>query len=66
MSEARLKLNLFRLRKGEQLEAVETYYVFGRTPAGGTVARVVIEKDLDLRKNDTLIFAFTTEKAREE
>ena len=66
MSEARLKLNLFRLRKGEQLEAVETYYVLGRTPAGGTVARVVIEKDLDLRKNDTLIFAFTTEKAREE
>ena len=66
MSEARLKLNLFRLRKGEQLEAVETYYVLGRTPAGGTVARVVIEKDLDLRKNDTLIFDFTTEKAREE
>ena len=66
MSEARLKLNLFRLRKGEQVEAVETYYVLGRKPAGGMVARVVIEKDLDLRKNDTLIFDFTTEKAREK
>ena len=63
MSEARLKLNLFRLRKGEQVEAVETYYVLGRKPAGGMVARVVIEQDLDLRKSDTLIFDFTGEKA---
>ena len=63
MSEARLKLNLFRLRKGEQAEAVETYYVLGRKPAGGMVARVVIEQDLDLRKSDTLIFDFTGEKA---
>jgi hypothetical protein len=46
------------LRKGEQPEAVETYYVLGCKPAGGMVARVVIEADLDLRKHDTLIFDF--------
>ena len=63
MAETRLRLNLFHLRKGEQPEAVETYYVLGRKLAGGTVARVVIERDLDLRKHDTLIFDFKTEPA---
>ena len=61
MAETKLRLNLFRLRKGEQPEAVETYYILGRTPAGGIVARVIIEEDLDLHKNDTLIFDFTTD-----
>jgi hypothetical protein len=51
------------LRNGEHLEAVETYYVLGRKPAGGTVARVVIHEDLDLHENDTLIFDFTNEVA---
>jgi len=63
MSETRLRLNLFRLRKGEHPEAGETFYVLGRKPAGGTIARVVIEEDLDLRKHDTLVFGFTNEKA---
>lgn len=63
MSETKLRLNLSRLRKGEQLEAVETFYVLGRRPAGGMVARVIIEDDLDLRKHDTLIFDFTNERA---
>ena len=63
MSETRLKLNLFRIRNGEQPEAAETYYVLGRKPAGGMVARVIIEEDLDLRKHDTLIFDFTSEPA---
>ena len=63
MAETKLRLNLFHLRKGEQPEAVEPYYVFGRKPAGGMVARVFIEEDLDLRKHDTLIFDFTNEKA---
>ncbi len=63
MSETKLRLNLSRLRKGEQLEAVETFYVLGRRPAGGMVARVIIEEDLDLRKHDTLIFDFTNERA---
>ncbi len=63
MPEARLKLNLIRIRKGEQPQAVETYYVLGRKPAGGMVARVIIEEDLDLRKNDTLVFDFTNETA---
>ncbi len=63
MPETRLKLNLLRIRKGEQPQAVETYYVLGRKPAGGMVARVIIEGDLDLRKNDTLVFDFTNEKA---
>jgi len=61
--EARLKLNLFRIRKGEQPQAVETYYVLGHKPAGGMVARVIIEEDLDLRRNDTLVFDFTNETA---
>ena len=30
----RLRLNLLHLRKGKQLEAVETYYVLGRKSAG--------------------------------
>jgi len=63
MSETKLRLNLFRLRKGEQPEAVETYYVLGHKPAGGMIARVIIEEDLDLRKHDTLIFDFTNEQA---
>lgn len=63
MPEARLKLNLFRIRKGEQPQAVETYYVLGHKPAGGMVARVIIEEDLDLRRNDTLVFDFTNETA---
>jgi hypothetical protein len=62
MPETRLKLNLFRLRNGEQPEAVETYYVLGCKPAGGIVARVIIAEDLDLHKNDTLIFDFTSEQ----
>jgi len=61
--EARLKLNLLRIRKGEQPQVVETYYVLGRKPAGGMVARVIIEEDLDLRKNDTLVFDFTNATA---
>lgn len=65
MSEPRLKLNLFRIRKGEQPEAVQLYYVLGRKPAGGMVARVIIEEDLDLHKNDTLVFDFTTEPCTE-
>ena len=63
MPGTKLRLTLFRLRKGEQPEAVETYYVLGRRPAGGMVARVIIEEDLDLRKNDTLIFDFTADPA---
>jgi hypothetical protein len=63
MPEARLRLTLLHSRKGEQPEAVETYYVLGRKPAGGMVARVVIKADLDLRKHDTLIFDFTSEPA---
>jgi len=61
MAETKLRLTLFCLRKGEQPETVETYYVLGRKPAGGMVARVIIEEDLDLRRNDTLIFDFTTD-----
>ncbi len=63
MPETKLRLNLFRLRKGEQPEAVETYYVLGRRPAGGMIARVIIEEDLDLRRHDTLILDFTNEQA---
>jgi hypothetical protein len=55
----KLKLNLFRRRKGEEVEAIEAFYVLGRKPAGGMVARVVIEEDLELRKDDTLVFDFT-------
>jgi len=44
-------------------EAIETYYVLGRKPAGGLVARVTVEEDLDLRKHDTLIFDFTNKQA---
>jgi hypothetical protein len=51
------------LRKGKQLEVVETYYVLGRKPAGGILARFVIDGDLGLRKHDTLIFYFTNEVA---
>ena len=61
MPEARLRLNLLHLRKGEQPEAVETYYVLGRKPAGGMVARVVVPEDLTLTKGDTLVFDFTNE-----
>lgn len=63
MSETRLRLTFFHLRKGAQPEAVETYYVLGRRPAGGMIARVIIEEDLDLRKHDILIFDFTNEQA---
>ena len=59
MSESRLKLNLFRIREGEQPEAIQLYYVLGRKPAGGMVARVIIKEDLDLHKNDILVFDFT-------
>ena len=61
MEGTKLRLNLFRLRNGAQPEAFETYYVLSRRPAGGMVARVIIEKDLDLHKNDTVIFDFTTD-----
>ena len=62
MSETRLKLNLVHMRLGKEPAAVETYYVLGRKPAGGMIARVIIEEDSDLRKNDTLVFDFTNEK----
>ena len=61
MEGTKLRLNLFRLQNGAQPEAFETYYVLSRRPAGCMVARVIIEKDLDLRKNDTMIFDFTTD-----
>jgi hypothetical protein len=57
----KLRLNLFHMRKGESPEAIEAYYILGKKPAGGMVARVVIEEDLVLRKTDTLVFDFTTE-----
>jgi hypothetical protein len=59
MPETRLKLNLIRLRKGQHPEAVKTYSVLGRKPAGGMVARVIIEAEPDLRKHGTSIFDFT-------
>jgi hypothetical protein len=52
-------LNLFHLRKGENVEAIDAYYIVGRKPAGGLVARVVIPEDLELKVADTLIFDFT-------
>jgi len=63
MAEPKLRLNLFHMRKGERPEAVESYYVLGRKPAGGMVARVIIEEDLELKKTDTLVFDFTNEEA---
>ena len=63
MPETKLRLNLLHLWKGEQPEAVETYYVLGHRPAGGMIARVIIGEDLELRKHDTLIFDFTNEQA---
>jgi hypothetical protein len=60
----KLKLNLFHLRKGEGPEAIDAYYVLGKRPAGGMVARVVIEEDLELKNTDTLVFDFTTEPLR--
>ena len=56
----RLKLNLFHIRKGVSVGAVDAYYTLGRKPAGGVVARVVIPEDLELKMADTLIFDFTT------
>jgi hypothetical protein len=47
------------LRKGQHPEAVKTYSVLGRKPAGGMVARVIIEAEPDLRKHGTSIFDFT-------
>jgi hypothetical protein len=61
MPETRLKLNLFHSRKGEQLEAVEMYYVLGRKPAGGTVARVLVTEDLEVKAGDALVFDFTNQ-----
>ena len=59
--ERKRRLNLFHSRKGERLEAVETYYVLGRKPAGGTVARVLVTKDLEVKAGDALVFDFTTQ-----
>jgi hypothetical protein len=59
----KLKLNLFHMRKGEPVEALDAYYTIGRKPAGGLVARVVIPEDVHLKKHDTLVFDFTIEKA---
>jgi len=57
----RLRLNIFRIRRGEAPEAMQTYYVVGRKPAGGMVARVIVPEDLTLTKGDTLVFDFTNE-----
>ena len=63
MPEEKLKLNLFHMRHGESVEAIDAYYVLGRKPAGGMVARVVIQEDLELKRADTLVFDFIVEKA---
>lgn len=57
----RLRLNIFRTRRGEAPEPIETYYVVGRKPAGGMVARAIVPEDLTLTKGDTLVFDFTNE-----
>ena len=57
----KLKLDLFCIRRGEAPEAMQTYYVVGRKPAGGMVARVIVPEDLALTKGDTLVFDFTNE-----
>ena len=62
MSEQRLKVNLLRRREGEAWEAIDAYYVLGRKPSGGMVARVVINESIDLLPDDVLVFDFTTEK----
>lgn len=54
----KLKLTCVR---GGQSKTVQLYYVLGHKPAGGMVVRVIIKEDLDLHKNDTLIFDFTNE-----
>lgn len=59
--ERRRRLTLFHSRKGKQLEAVETYYVLGRKPAGGMVARVLVTEDLSVKAGDALVFDFTNE-----
>ena len=46
----KLKVHLFRTRPGETLEAVSAYYVVGRKPAGGVVARVVVPEDMSLKR----------------
>jgi hypothetical protein len=61
MPEQKLRLDLFCLRKGEEVSAVRAYYTLGRKLAGGPVARVVVPEDMDLRKEDTLVFNFTTD-----
>lgn len=63
VNESRMKLHLLHIREGKQPETIHLYYVLGRKPAGGMVARVVIEEDLDLHKNDTLVFDFTNTPA---
>jgi len=57
----RLRLNIFRISRGEAPEAMQTYYVVGRKPAGGMVARVVVPENLALTRGDTLVFDFTNE-----
>ena len=61
MQDQKLRLDLFRLRKGEEVDAVQAYYVLGRKPAGGFVARVTVPEDMTLKKDDTLVFSFTTD-----
>ena len=55
------KLNLFHIRMGERAEAIQAYYVVGRKSTGDIVARVLIPEDMELKKDDTLIFDFTEE-----
>jgi len=57
----RLRLNIFRISRGEAPEAMQTYYIVGRRWAGGMVARVIVPGDLTLTKGDTLVFDFTHE-----
>ena len=52
--ETKLRLNLFRLRKGEQPEAV------------GITARVLIPENFELKKDDTLVFNFTVDPFDQE
>ena len=59
----RRKLTLVHSRKGKHLGTVETYYVLGRKPAGGLVARVLILQDLHVKAGDVLVFDFTKEQA---
>lgn len=60
-NQQRLKVNMLRHREGEAWEAIDAYYVLGRKPSGGMVARVVIHETLDLLPDDVIVFDFTTD-----